>query len=142
MDEKPVNPEAVKALFRKVYELHLEGHNDAEIAKRIGISEDHVTKLLGDYMFKDYEIAQGTISQFIQSCTNAHDFFQKKKAELSDMIPKDNKEKLQIISLQADLETKALSLARQEQLVEVLKNIQSGKLKLNSEALGELTNES
>jgi DNA-binding CsgD family transcriptional regulator len=119
------------------YKLSLQGYQGKDIAEKLSLSEATVSRAINSITKShDYQLGVTSISQFLEKFARADDYFTMKLRELQELCDKaKDKDKIAIISLQTDIMSKALSLAKQGQVVLALKALQDGDISLGVDVL-------
>lgn len=84
--------------------LSLEGYQQQEIAKKLGLSRGTVSKAINSITKgNDYQLAVKSCGVLLEEYTRFQDYCKKKLTELAELKPDDNRDRISIIRLQTDI---------------------------------------
>ena len=132
-----VNPE----IKNKIYQVMLKKPSltPEEIAKEVGVSQSTVSRLIHSLTKgNDYQIAAMAAGMFIQEFVNAAKFWKLQITELEKLkeITEDPKLKLKIMKEQSDRYEKILVLARQGEVIQIVRKINRMKSQVHDSKSG------
>ncbi len=111
------------------YLLSLEGYNYNDIAKKLNISNATVSRAISSITKgHDYQLAVKSCGVLIEQYVRYQDYCKKKIKELAEMNPDDNRDRLAIIRLQAELQKDLLTIGASGDFIQ---NVRIMRDKLN-----------
>lgn len=117
-------------LRNNCYLLSLEGYRHDKIADKLGISRSAVTKAIGSIIkANDFQLAVKGCGVMLDEYVRFQDFLKVRLVELKEMDPDDNRDRLAIIRLQADLYKDLLTIGA---VGDFIQNVRIMRDKLNA----------
>ena len=132
-----VNPE----IKNKIYQVMLSKPSltQREIAEEVGVHESTVSRVIRSLTKgNDYQIATRAASKFLQEFVNAAEFWKLQITELEKLkeITEDSNLKLKIMREQSDRYEKILVLARQWEVIQIVRKINRMKSQVHESKSG------
>lgn len=123
-------------LKAECYLLSLEGYRQEDIAKKLNVSRSTVTKAIQSITKgHDFQLAVKGCGVLIEEFVRYQDYCKKKLAELRDITPDDNRDRIAIIRLQNDLYKDLLTIGASGDFIQNVRKMRDklGELETGSD---------